>query len=198
MQINVIDYFEKGALAKCKGKVAVKDSNSECTFGQLELFAKNCAALILKRFDGKNQPIPVFLPKSCSNIVADLGVLYSANAYANLDVKLPAQRLKGMLQNIDSPVIVTSAHYAPMLKELGIAQDKLLLIETAMVSEVLYDNAALLKRLESVIDTDPYCMIHTSGSTGLPKGVALNHRNTIDFVDWAFDRLGLDGSEVMG
>ncbi len=41
-------------------------------------------------------------------------------------------------------------------------------------------------------------MIHTSGSTGVPKGVALNHRSTIDFVDWAFDRLGLDGSEVMG
>jgi non-ribosomal peptide synthetase component F len=28
--------------------------------------------------------------------------------------------------------------------------------------------------------------------------VALNHRCTIDFVDWAFERLGLDGSEVMG
>ena len=52
--------------------------------------------------------------------------------------------------------------------------------------------------LESIIDTDPYCFIHTSGSTGIPKGVALNHRCTIDFVDWAFERLGLDGSEVMG
>ena len=31
----------------------------------------------------------------------------------------------------------------------------------------------LLKRLDSVIDTDPYCFIHTSGSTGIPKGVAL-------------------------
>jgi len=68
----------------------------------------------------------------------------------------------------------------------------------AMVGESLYDNAALLKGLESVIDTDPYCFIHTSGSTGIPKGVALNHRCTIDFVDWAFDRLNLDGSEVMG
>ena len=48
------------------------------------------------------------------------------------------------------------------------------------------------------MDTDPYCIIHTSGSTGIPKGVALNHRSTIDFVDWAFERLGLDGSEVMG
>ena len=37
MQINVIDYFEKGALLKCRGKVAVREQNSECTFGGLEL-----------------------------------------------------------------------------------------------------------------------------------------------------------------
>jgi D-alanine--poly(phosphoribitol) ligase subunit 1 len=28
--------------------------------------------------------------------------------------------------------------------------------------------------------------------------VALNHRSTIDFVDWAIERLSLDGTEVMG
>ena len=67
-----------------------------------------------------------------------------------------------------------------------------------MVEECHYDDAALAKRLEKIIDTDPYCMIHTSGSTGIPKGVALTHRNTIDFVDWAFERLNLNGTEVMG
>ena len=67
-----------------------------------------------------------------------------------------------------------------------------------MVAETLYDNVALLSGLDRIIDTDPYCFIHTSGSTGIPKGVALNHSCTIDFVDWAIERLGLDGSEVMG
>ena len=98
MQINVIDYFEKGALLKCRDKVAVKEQNGEHTFGDIERFAKNCAALILKRTPALNQPIPVFLPKSAQNIVADLGILYSGNCYANLDIKSPPQRLKGMLQ----------------------------------------------------------------------------------------------------
>ena len=39
-----------------------------------------------------------------------------------------------------------------------------------MTTEVQYDNKALLKRLDRIIDTDPYCIIHTSGSTGIPKG----------------------------
>src|SRR5437016_5449861 len=198
MQINAIDYFEKGALLKCPDKVAVKDQNREYTFAEIARFSKNCAALLLKRTSARNQPIPIFLPKSAQSIVADLGALYSANAYANLDVKSPPQRLKGMIQNMQPGVIITSAQYAIALKELEIPEEKLLLIEQAMVSDSLFDEPKLLKRLESVIDTDPYCIIHTSGSTGIPKGVALNHRSTIDFVDWAFDRLGLDGSEVMG
>jgi amino acid adenylation domain-containing protein len=198
MQINVLEYFEKGALLKCRSKAAIKESNREYTFAEVERFAKNCAALIRKRSSAIRRPVPVFLPKSGQNIVADIGIVYSGNAYANLDIKSPPQRLKGMLDNLNADVIVTSAPQAGILKTLGIAEDKLLLIEEAMVEEVLYDNTALLKGLESIIDTDPYCFIHTSGSTGIPKGVALNHRCTVDFVDWAFERLNLDGSEVMG
>jgi D-alanine--poly(phosphoribitol) ligase subunit 1 len=198
MQINVIEYFEKGALLKCREKLAVRDSSGDYSFGQLERFAKNCAALLVKRFSGTRRPIPVFLPKSAANIAADLGVLYSGNAYANLDVKSPPQRLKGMLDNLDPVVIITNGANVAALKEIGVAEDRLLLVEEAMTENVLFDNAALLKRLDGIIDTDPYCLIHTSGSTGIPKGVALSHRNTIDFVDWAFERLGLDGSEVMG
>lgn len=198
MQINVIEYFENGALRSARDKIAVREQGREYRFAEIERFAKNCAALILKRTTARNQPIPVFLPKSAQNIVADIGILYSANAYANLDIKSPPQRLKGMLQNLNPALIVTSAAHVPALKALEIPEEKLLLIEQAMVSETAYDNSLLLKRLDSIIDTDPYCIIHTSGSTGIPKGVALNHRNTIDFVDWAFDRLGLDGSEIMG
>ena len=198
MQINVIEYLEKGALVKCRDKVAVTEGEREHTFGEIERFAKNCAALILKKSPTVNQPVPVFLPKSAQNIVADVGILYSGNAYANLDVKSPPQRLKGMLQNLDAKVIVTNAAHAPALRALDIPEERLLFVEQAMVPEAIYDNGALLQRLERLVDTDPYCIIHTSGSTGVPKGVALNHRSTIDFADWAFGRLGLDGSEVMG
>src|SRR5271170_1590250 len=101
MQINVIEYFEKGTLLKCKEKVAIKDQSGEYTFAQIERFAKNCAALLLKRKDLIRRPVPVFLPKSAQNIIADFGILYSGNAYANLDIKSPAQRLKGMLDNLN-------------------------------------------------------------------------------------------------
>src|SRR6266496_792513 len=145
MQINVIEYFETGALRTGKDKIAVREQGRDYAFVEIERFAKNCAALILKRNTARNQPIPVFLPKSAQNIVADIGILYSANAYANLDIKSPAQRLKGMLQNLDPAVIITSAAHVATLKALDIPEDKLLLIEDAIVPDTLYDNSLLLK-----------------------------------------------------
>lgn len=198
VQRNVLEYLEKGALLNCPGKIAVKEENREYKFTEIERFAKNCAALISQRTSNVRRAIPVFLPKSGQNIVADIGVLYSGNAYANLDIKSPPQRLTAMLGNLKPDLVITSQRHAALLKVAGIVEEKLLFIEQAMTAELLYDNEVLLERLHAIVDTDPYCFIHTSGSTGLPKSVTLNHRSTIDFVDWAFERLNLDGTEVMG
>ena len=44
--------------------------------------------------------------------------------------------------------------------------------------------AALLARLDGLIDTDPLCIINTSGSTGQPKGVSITHASLCNLVYW--------------
>ena len=198
MQINVLAYFEEGSLVSCPSKVAVVDQGTLYTFSELERRSKNCAAYIIKRASSFSQPIAVFLPKSVHTIVANLGILYSGNCYANLDIKSPPARLLAILKNLEPGIIITSETCAPILLNLGIPEQQLMLMEAATVDGANYDNSQLLLRLDQIIDTDPLCIIHTSGSTGVPKGVALNHRCTIDFMDWVFQRLGLDGSEIIG
>ncbi|MGA2243179.1 MAG: amino acid adenylation domain-containing protein [Verrucomicrobiota bacterium] len=198
MQINVLEYLEKGPLLKCRDKLAIRDLSRGVTFGELERFAKNCATLILKKTTVVNQPVAVFLPKSIEAIIADLGVLYTGNCYANLDIKSPPQRLQSMMQNLKASVIITSSSHAGALRALDIPEGQLLFVEQAITPEAIYDNTQLLARSKSVIDTDPVYIIYTSGSTGIPKGVVIPHRGVIDYIDWALDCYQVSESEVIG
>src|SRR5262245_53836352 len=106
----------------CPTKVALSDQGQDYTFQQLEVFAKNCAALILSRIAAPNQPVAVFLEKSVATIVADLGILYSGNCYANLDTKSPPERLKSILGNLGSQLIITTAAHVATLTSLRVPE----------------------------------------------------------------------------
>ncbi len=198
MQINILEYFEQGALAKYPSKVGFADPQDTFTFADIERHAKNIAAQILRRTGAVNRPVAVFLSKCAKALVADLGILYSANFYMNLDDAAPAARIQHILRNIDPLFVITRRAQADKLVELGYPRERLLFVEELFTTATDYDNAALQKRLDERIDTDPVCIINTSGSTGIPKSVVLSHRGLIDFINWWQRRFNFTESEVVG
>lgn len=198
MQFNVLAYFENGAARECPNKVAIVDGETTLTFAELQARAKRFAMVLIDRAAVLREPIAVYLPKSANTVVANLGILYAGNAYTNLDVKSPQQRLKNILAHIGPQLIVTSAEFVAELSAAGVERDQIVLMEPLDEAAAMSDLSILDARIERVIDTDPLCIINTSGSTGTPKGVALSHRGTIDFMDWVFDTFAFDQNVVIG
>ncbi|MDE7368088.1 MAG: AMP-binding protein, partial [Lachnospiraceae bacterium] len=52
--------------------------------------------------------------------------------------------------------------------------------------------------LEKIIDTDLAYVLFTSGSTGVPKGVAIAQRSIIDYIDWAKEEFSIDEDVIIG
>src|SRR5574344_1720948 len=97
--INLIEFFEEN-YSKYPSKIAVKDNGKEINFEDLHSKAQSLAAYLIKTLNVKNEVIAVYLPKSIDSVVADLAIMYSGNAYMNLDVSNPHPRIEAICTQV--------------------------------------------------------------------------------------------------
>ena len=189
MQINILEYFEK-SVESYKDKVAIIDGERQISFQELSVKSKIMSGYIAKATnDIIRKPIAVFLPKSIENVIANIGIIYSGNAYMNLDIKTPLARIHNILECIKPEIVITNTEYLKSVSEIY-PVEKCIVIDNISFNEDIISEDEIKAKLWPIIDTDPLCVINTSGSTGTPKGVVLNHKSFIDFTDWANEVYG--------
>lgn len=197
MVTNLLDYL-KTTLHKSAKKTAVIDSDRIITFKDLSENAKKLSQIIAQCTGGIiRKPIAVFLDKQMESVVADIAIMYSGNAYMNLDTKTPVQRISNILELIQPELVITNQKYMDKFEGIW-KNENIINIDLINYDNQTYSQEKIDKTLYQIIDTDPLCIINTSGSTGVPKGVVLNHRSFIDFTEWAINTSGIGENEVIG
>ncbi|MCI9596438.1 MAG: amino acid adenylation domain-containing protein [Firmicutes bacterium] len=194
MKTNMIQYFQE-TISNYAERIALVHGEERISFQELDRKCRNFAKAILeKNVDIINRPIAIYLPKSISCIIADIGTIYSGNAYMNLDVKTPETRIRNIAEQIKPAYVITDqSRKADFLK----SDYEVLYIEDLLLEKEERDTV-LLERLSRAIDTDPLCVINTSGSTGIPKGVVLNHRSFKDYTEWAIRAVDFGEHAIVG
>lgn len=190
---NILDYLEQSA-RHYPDKIAFADEMSTCTYKELWETARSVGTK-LANYVPPRSPVPVFMEKRVETIYAFLGAVYAGCFYVLLDPKLPSERLKQILQTLQSEVLVLHPDYEKQFKALEYEGNVVNILEALQEEE----DAVLLETIrEQRLDIDPLYAIFTSGSTGIPKGVLVSHRSVIDFMEEFVDIFGITDKDVIG
>lgn len=193
---SLIQEFNKTAI-KYSNEVAVIDGDKSISFSSLAIMSKIIASYFIENNVEQNSVIACYLPKGINCIATNLATSYACCAYMNLDLKAPTHRVKSVIQNVKPILIVTDRKNLKACELIVGREFRILLIEDLDLNQQT-NLANFDLRINRLIDTDLYCVINTSGSTGVPKSVALGHKSFLDFCDWTLSEFDKDNFKKVG
>jgi non-ribosomal peptide synthetase component F len=193
MQNNLLEYLEK-TVQRLPDKIAYSNGQEHLTFREV-FGASRAIGSFLARQGIYRQPVVVFMNKHPRAIAAFLGVVCGGDFYVPLDEEMPAFRVELIFKTLNPPAVICDPSTRQAVEKLDFA-GKIFLYDDLVRESV--DDAALAGIRERQIDTDPVYVVFTSGSTGVPKGVAACHRSVLDYIEVFSETLELGEHTIFG
>jgi amino acid adenylation domain-containing protein len=171
------------AVAGSREQVAVRCGGQSCDFGELDRLTAALADRIRERV-GPGAAVALMVERSVAAIVGMLAILRNGSSYVPLDPAAPTGRLVEQLRLSGAELVLVSTATAGHVPD-GTAS--LPLDDPAATGDRDGDAGALPT---ATADSVAY-LLFTSGSTGVPKPVAVTHGNLSAYCEAVLRRLKL-------
>lgn len=159
-------------LADYRENVALLDNLRTILHGELHEMARVVAARVSELGSGPDELVAVCMEKGCQQIAAVFGALYAGSAYLPVDPNWPRDRMEQHLRHGKVRVLLTQAHLIERLSGLDVQA-----VPVDSLLGTVYPSKLGPARGSS---RDLCYVLHTSGSTGQPKGVMVEHRSVVN------------------
>ncbi|MEU1286415.1 amino acid adenylation domain-containing protein [Kitasatospora sp. NPDC005856] len=155
------------------------------TFRELSGTARRLAERLRRLGAGPDGCVGLYVEPSVELVAGAWGVLYAGAGYLPLSPEYPEDRLRYMIEDSGTRIVLTQAHLRERLAALAPAG-------TAVVTFEDVPPAGDAAGQEAVEPESLAYVIYTSGSTGRPKGVMIEHRSVVSQLRWMHSEGHLD------
>src|SRR5687767_10933270 len=194
--MNLCTYLEHSATEHPDRIAVVDPSGREWTYRQLDDVSSRVAAFLVARGVAPGDRVGVIAPKSAEVVATLFGIMKAGAAYVPADYTAPATRNRTLLADCAVTTVFLDPACAPIVSEWPHAARPVVSwlpgaapVEDGVAWADVVAHDPLRDRRLAAPDGLAY-ILYTSGSTGVPKGVKLSHRNATAFVDWCSDEFG--------
>lgn len=193
IQTNILEYLEK-TVKEVPDKTAYTDGKHGLTFAEVFRYSRAIGSY-LSREGFYREPVVIYMKKSPEAVAAFYGAVYGRCFYVPFDEEMPEYRVSLILETLKPRLMICDAYTEKKLIKIGFS-GRTLRFEDAVKTEIQDEKLAEIR--EASMDTDPIYIVFTSGSTGVPKGVAACHRSVLDYVENLSKVLGFNRETVFG
>ncbi|MDH5548193.1 MAG: amino acid adenylation domain-containing protein, partial [Gammaproteobacteria bacterium] len=169
---------------------AVVFEQQSLSYAELNTRANQLAGFLRARGVGPDVMVGLCMERSVDMIASLLGILKAGGAYVPLDPDYPQARLAFILDDISAALIITQSSLADRFD----ADDaRIVALDTLWhtIGEHSHHN------LNAGPSTSLAYVLYTSGSTGMPKGVQIQHRSVNNFLHAMQAILSLQSEDVL-
>jgi aspartate racemase len=177
--------------ARTPNAVAVENSGESLTYRDLNDRANQLAHFLAKRGIGPESKVGICLRRSLELPVALLAVLKAGAACVPLDPAYPKERLTYMLEDSQTPLVLTQAG---LLAEVTDFEAEVVNLDAdwKLFAGESRENVRSGAKPENLA-----YVIYTSGSTGKPRGVLLTHGGLVNHNVAAVQLFGMSTADRM-
>jgi amino acid adenylation domain-containing protein len=168
--------------ASSPGSLAVRGSDGTLTYSELLARSERIAARLRQLGVKPGDLVGLCLERSTSLVVGALAIFLAEGVYVAIDPKYPDERIRWMLDDSNTVAVVYDGDTAARIGAGGERPGVLLQDRGTLDDWSIPDTRDVPRTLPE--PTDLAYVVYTSGSTGQPKGVAVEHASLTNLIEW--------------
>ena len=210
MTARLYEYAERQAEGR-PDALAVRLRDDRLTYAELATTSSRLARLLQDGGCVPGDRVGVMIPKSPMAIIAMHAIMKAGCIYVPIDTGSPAARVTRIIEASEPRWLLATGPASKLidgiLQESRVKTPRVGWLEPDAVHGQRYRaefdlgdvHASPAGLLPVGVTSDAAHILFTSGSTGVPKGVVIDHANVTAFVQWGVDYFGMGpGDRISG